>query len=186
LPLLYPTTKEESNIMKETRKTSFAALFLGATLFSSLASAQELEPGVALPQLQALRQNVVSATVVTLPKGSKFLTFVRAKELAKFGCTFEVTEYNDLMSVIDILDHADMRPSGKPAMPLDLRFSVVLKARDGKETRMYAPDLVMKDGTIDGVFAGIPVAINGVFSPEIRAWASRHVPTSLGTNKTCN
>lgn len=171
--------------MKEARKTRIAALCLGAMLSSSLACAQELEPGMALPPMQTLRQSVVSATVITIPKGVKFLTYVRAKELAKFGCTFEVTEYNDLMSVIEILEHADMHPSGKPALPLDLRFGVFLKARDGKETKLYARELVMNNGTVDGVFAGIPVAIKGGFPAEIRAWASRHVPISLGVNKTC-
>jgi len=173
-------------IMKEI-KTSLAAVVAGALLLGGgiPVSAQELEPGVVLPEIAALRKSTVSATVITLPKNVKFGVRMREKDMPKHGCMYEVTEYNDLMSVLDVLDHAGMRASGNPAMPLDLRFSIVLRARDGKETKMYARDLVMNNGTIDGLFGGIPVFVNAGFPAEMRAWAARHTPAAIGVTHTC-
>lgn len=168
-------------------RTKFAVIAAGVTFAWAVApiSAQELEPGVVLPEIAALRKSTVSATVVTLPKNVKFGLRMREKDMASHGCTYEVTDYEDLMSVIDVLDHASMRASGKPAMPLDLRFSIVLRARDGKETKMYARDLVMNNGTIDGLFGGIPVFVNAGFPVEIRAWAAKRKPSATGVNHTC-
>jgi len=179
--------------MKETHQLRTAARGRIASLLASAliacgvmpASGQVIEAGTVAPELSSLRRTTVAATVITLPSGIAYGSRVREMDMPKFGCTFEVTEYGQLAALFDVLEHAEMRPSGLPPRPLDFRFSIVLKNRDGAQTKMLFRDLVKKDGTVEGIAGGTAVFVNGRFPGALRAWASGLKPVTLGTDGVC-
>lgn len=169
------------------RRGRIAAMLTGILLAFGTSSVmgQAIEAGAVAPAFSALRATTISATVITVPSGIAFGSRVREMDLPKFGCTFEIDDAAHLAGLFDVLEQAEIRPSGMPPRPLDFRFSILLKNRDGNQTKLLFRDLVKKDGTVEGLAGGTAVFANARFPSALRDWVSGLTPVSLGTSGRC-
>jgi hypothetical protein len=164
----------------ENMSTRFAyAVAGGAVIFACLTS-----PAVAAGELKDVskqisdaRGSVLSAEVMLVPRGVSFRTRLGENDLSRNSCTYEVSEKQDLDSLLDTLAHAAIVEVAEPKARLDARIGVFLHASDGSVVRLVTgPDY--DNAPSSGIFdRTTPVVAQKGFESDMRIWAAQRKPS---------